>query len=140
MKSKDKLFRNNLVELIMILNIILLTLAEKAFLLAPVIIYFIILTNIMVLILTLLISKLFNKEITEIYSKTLFYSLILIFGILLISSVFATFLMPQAKNKGLLVFLWVATIISIPNSFTFNSSKTKDFKLIKFLLKNENNN
>ena len=82
----------------------------------------------------MIVNKLFKKQISDVYPRVLFYSLILIFAVLLLSSVFATFFIPQAKNKELLVFLWVATIISTPNSFTFNSSKTKDFKLVSTYL------
>ena len=132
-----KKLSKNLIEYNILLVLSLITLVEKALLVVPTVQYFIIGVVLSSIILSLVVTLLyknkddgFKDKFLIYYNKILFYGFIVITNILLFASIYGTFFMPQAKNRGLMIFIWLLTLTSISSIIT----------MFKFKLRSNNDN
>lgn len=132
-----KKLSKNLIEYNILLVLSLITLVEKALLVVPTVQYFIIEVVLSSIILSLVVTLLyknkddgFKDKFLIYYNKILFYGFIVITNILLFASIYGTFFMPQAKNSGLMIFIWLLTLTSISSIIT----------MFKFKLRSNNDN
>lgn len=105
--------------LIFLSMLTLMFLAEKSFLLVPFMQYGFIILYALSLLLTLLITVLFgnkdkpfHQQYYQSYQKTVFIFTCIVVVAFWIASIYATFMMFQAKNQIYLIFMWLATVIN----------------------------